>query len=66
MDKYKKYMLEGYKHSMDTKTGILNLTGLAEDVASHFEIDDEDIFEDLCELAFEVELILVRRGLVNL
>lgn len=64
----KKYMLECYKEHVDNTCNVLNTTSLAEDAGDNFDLysnDTYDIMLEVYDLAIEVELELIKQGLLN-
>jgi len=63
------YMYGCWREHVDNTCNVLNCTSLAEDAADHFDLYlnqvdygiDQDIYDD----AIEVELELIKKGLVN-
>ena len=61
-----KYMVENYRDHIDNTCNVLNSTFLAEDAADHFNLYiNDEIPEYVFDLAIELELKLIKRGVLN-
>lgn len=66
--KIRAHMFRNYRDHVDTCTGILDCTGLAEDAASMFPdlyADNGDLPEELFDIAFSVYEHLAKLGRVT-
>lgn len=66
--KVKRYMRANYQDHIDETCNVLNATALAEDAAVEFNLYEGaryDIPEWVFEMATELEIELIKRGVVN-
>jgi hypothetical protein len=66
LDEIKNYMSDNYQDNVDNTCNVLNSTGLAEDVADHFNLyENDNIPEYVFDLAIEFEFEMIDAGLLN-